>query len=146
MEEKQNVLTLKLLTYLIKLKNMTRINVGIPPAELTNKHLIAEAREIKRVPNCVAKGRFNLKGQPSEFKLDEGHVKFFYDKLGYLKERYEELYSECRRRNINVQYYGDAWNNVPQELMGGYSPTDRDRAIIRERIAERLKESKKKKN
>jgi len=26
---------------------MTRINVGIPPAELTNQHLIAEHREIK---------------------------------------------------------------------------------------------------
>ena len=46
---------------------MTRINVGIPPSELNDKHLIAEAREIKRVPNCVAKGRYNLKSQPKEF-------------------------------------------------------------------------------
>lgn len=125
---------------------MTRINAGIPPAELTKPHLIAEHREIKRVPNCVAKGRFNMKGQPMEFTLGEGHVKFFYDKLGYLKERYEELYAECKNRNIDVQYYGDAWNNIPNELMGGYNPTDRDREIIRERIKERIEESENKNN
>jgi hypothetical protein len=117
---------------------MTRINVGIKPLELTNKHLIAEARELKRIPNCVAKGRYNLKGQPKEFKLGVGHVSFFYTRLGYLKERYEELYAECKRRGFNVQYYGDAWNNVPPELMGGYTPTEKDIQIIKERINERL--------
>ena len=66
------------------------------------------------------------------------HVKFFYDKLGYLKRRYEELYAECITRGFNVQYYGDAWNDVPIELMGDYTPTNTDREIIRERISERL--------
>ena len=123
---------------------MTRINCGIPPCELEQEHLIAEHREIKRIPNCVAKGRFNMKGQPKEFTLGEGHVKFFYDKLGYLKQRYEEIYADCIRRELNVQYYGDAWNNIPPNLMGDYTPTDRDRAIIRERISERLENSKNK--
>lgn len=121
---------------------MTRINCGIQPSELTKSHLIAEHREIKRIPNCVANGRFNMKGQPKEFTLGEGHVKFFYDKLGYLKQRYEEIYSECKKRNLNVQYYGDAWNNIPSNLMGDYQPTDRDRQIIRERITERLSAKK----
>ena len=124
---------------------MTRINSGISPRELTQEHLIAEHREIKRVPNCIAKGKYDLKGQPKEFTLGTGHVKFFYTRLGYLKKRYDELYAECRRRNINVQYYGDAWNGIPEHLMGDYEPTERDRQIIRERIAERLKTSKKKK-
>ena len=31
---------------------MTRINCGIPPEELSDKHLLAEHREIKRIPNC----------------------------------------------------------------------------------------------
>jgi deoxyribonuclease (pyrimidine dimer) len=117
---------------------MTRINVGIPPEELTQKHLIAEHRELKRIPNCISKGKFDLKGQPKEFTLGKGHVKFFYTRLGYLKERYEELYKECIKRNINVQYYGAAWHNVPPDLMGHYEPTDRDREIIRQRIKERL--------
>lgn len=117
---------------------MTRINVGIPPKDLTRQHLIAEHREIKRVPNVVSKGKFNLKGQPKEFTLGTGHVKFFYDKLGYLKQRYEELYSECRNRGFDVTYYGDAWNDVPKHLMGDYTPTERDIQIITERINERL--------
>jgi hypothetical protein len=121
---------------------MTRINVGVKPAELTNKHLIAEAREIKRIPNCVAKGKFNLNGQPKQFTLGTGHVKFFYDKLYYLKKRYEELYNECINRGFKVQYYGDAWNGIPDHLMGDYTPTDTDRQIIIERITERLKTSK----
>lgn len=117
---------------------MTRINSGIPVEELTDKHLLAEAREIKRIPNCISKGRYNLKGQPKIFTLGTGHVKFFYDKLLYLKNRYEEIYKECKKRNFNVTYFGDAWNNVPKELMNDYSPTDRDREIVRERIKERL--------
>ena len=121
---------------------MTRINVGVPPMELCDKHLMAEAREIKRIPNCVAKGKYDLKGQPKEFTLGTGHVKFFYSRLGYLKNRYEELYSECVKRGFNVTYYGDAWNDVPKHLMYDYIPTDRDIKIIKERISERLKTMK----
>ena len=122
---------------------MTRINCGIPPSELCNKHLMAEAREIKRIPNCVSKGRFNLVGQPKGFTLGKGHVKFFYDKLLYLRNRYEELYLECISRGFNVSYYGGAWDGVPDELMNDYEPTDYDRFIIRERISERLIEMNK---
>lgn len=117
---------------------MTRINAGIPVRELTNKHLIAEHREIKRIPNVIAKGRYNLKSIPPQFTLGKGHVSFFYDKLGYLKERYVDLYNECRARGFNVQNYEASWNDVPKELMNGYVPTSRDIEIIRERIAERL--------
>lgn len=117
---------------------MTRINCGIEPAELNNKHLIAEHREIKRIPNCVSRGRFNLKSIPKEFTLGKGHVAFFYDKLNYLKERYEEIYKECKSRNFNVTYYGNAWDNLPKELMNDYIPTERDREIIRQRIKEKL--------
>jgi len=122
---------------------MTRINVAIKPKELTDKHLMAEHREIKRIPNCIAKGRYNMKGQPSEFTLGTGHVKFFYDKLDYLKNRYESLYEECLKRGFNIQYYGDAWDGVPKHLMGDYTPTQRDREILLERIAERLSNTKK---
>jgi len=117
---------------------MTRINVGVKPIELTNKHLMAEHREVKRVPNCVAKGRYNLNNAPKEFTLGKGHISFFYSRLGYLKKRYEELYAECIRRKINVQYYGGAWDNVPKELMNDYEPQERDRQIIMKRIKERL--------
>jgi len=113
---------------------MTRINCGIPTEELIDKHLIAEHREIKRIPNCISKGRYNLEGQPKDFTLGKGHVKFFYTRLAYLKERYEALHQECLKRGFKVTYYGNAWDNVPLEFMGYYQPTDKDRKIVRERI------------
>jgi len=117
---------------------MTRINVAIPPAELNTRHLLAEHRELKRIPNCVSRGRFNLKSTPKEFTLGKGHVSFFYDKLEYLRKRYEDLYEECINRNFNVSYYGNAWDDVPKELMNDYIPTQRDEQLIRERIKEKL--------
>lgn len=124
---------------------MTRINCGIQPAELSREHLIAEHREIKRIPNCVSKGRFSLKGQPSEFKLGPGHVKFFYTRLGYLKKRYEDLYKECLRRKYDVTYFGDAWNDIPPEYMNDYVPTKKDIEIVKQRIKERIDDSRRSK-
>lgn len=117
---------------------MTRINAGIPPAELVDKHLLAEHREIKRIPNTIKKGRYNMIGKPDEFVLGPGHVKFFYDKLQYLWNRYHALHEECKRRGFNVTYYGEAWAGVPQELMNDWVPTEEARALIRARIQERL--------
>lgn len=117
---------------------MTRINVGIDPSELNMKMLMAEHREIKRIPNCVKKGRFSMVGQPKEFTLNTGHVKFFYDKLLYLKIRYEKLYAECTKRGFNVQYYGDAFDGIPEKYMNDYTETERDRQLILERIKLRL--------
>lgn len=117
---------------------MTRINVAIPPQELTAKHLIAEHREIKRIPNVVAKGKFNINSVPPSFRLGTGHVAFFYNKLLYLRNRYETIYTECVKRGYNVQYYGNAWDGVPAHLMNDYTPTKADEQIIRERISERL--------
>jgi hypothetical protein len=117
---------------------MTRINVAIPPRELTTRHLIAEHREIKRIPNVVSRGRFNLKNTPLKFTLGKGHVAFFYNKLEYLRKRYEELYAECKARGFNVTYYGNAWENVPECFMNDYTPTAEDEQIIRQRINEKL--------
>ncbi len=113
---------------------MTRINVGIPVKKLSREHLLAEHREIKRIPNCIVKGRYNIKGQPKKFKLGIGHVKFFYNKLGYLLNRYKEIYAECIRRKFDVQDYSSAWDKVPKELMGDYKPTKEDIKLIKERI------------
>ena len=121
---------------------MTRINVGIPPAELINQHLIAEHREIKRIPNCIAKGKYKMEGIPDKFKLGTGHVKFFYDKLLYLKNRYWKLYIECIKRGFNVQNYIGAWDNVPKELMNDYKVKATDCIIIRKRINDRKTKTK----
>jgi len=117
---------------------MTRINVGYPVENLTTKHLIAEHREIKRIPNTIVSGKAVVRDIPETFRLGTGHVKFFYDKLGYLLERYHDLYAECLRRGFNVQDYSGAWDGVPSHLMGNYTPTDSDKVIIKERINSKL--------
>ena len=117
---------------------MTRINVGYPVAKLTGKHLIAEHREIKRIPNTVRSGRAVIKDLPPVFTLGTGHVKFFYDKLGYLLERYKELYAECKRRGYQVQNYESAWQGIPEHLMGDYKGTDEDFQLIVDRINSKL--------
>ena len=57
---------------------MTRINT-IPPQELCDKHLMAEIREITRIPNTIKTGKAIIANIPDTFRLGSGHVKFFYD-------------------------------------------------------------------
>ena len=116
---------------------MTRINVSVPPKELSDRHLIAEHRELKRIPNAIRSGRAVIENIPAKFTLGKGHVKFFYDKQLFLKVRYEQLYSECINRGFKVTYYGNAWDGIPDNLMNDYSPTKGDDRIIRKRIKER---------
>ena len=116
---------------------MTRINV-VPPEELCDQHLLAEHRELTRIPNAVAKGKFHLRGQPLDYKLGEGHVRFFFDKLTFLKQRYDLLHQECKARGFNVQYI---WpETLPQDpnLWKDYQPTEQALFINRERIKERM--------
>ena len=82
---------------------MTRINAFIPPANLCDKHLLAEHRELKRIPNQINKWNYNLDWQPKNYTLWKGHCKFFYNKLQFLKNRYIELYKECLNRWFNIQ-------------------------------------------
>lgn len=119
---------------------MTRVNV-IPVKELTDKHLLAEHREIKRIPNVIISGRFSMTGQPEEYKLGTGHVKFFYSRLHWLFRRYIKIYDECIRRGFNVQDYTLSFVTAIKmhpELAGGYTPTTESTRINRERIKERL--------
>ena len=113
---------------------MTRINVGILPRELPDKLLLAEHREIKRIPNVIKSGRFSLVGQPDRFTLGKGHVKFFYSRLRFLQNRYNSLYAECIARSFNVQDYSSAWSGVPEHLYMDYEATEEDRSLIVERI------------
>src|ERR1700722_7646505 len=99
---------------------MTRINISVPPKELSAKHLIAEHRELKRIPNSIRNGKAVIENIPPKFTLGKGHIKFFYDKMLLLKKRYEELYRECINRGFKVTYYGSAWDGIPENLMNDY--------------------------
>ena len=124
---------------------MTRINV-VPVAELTDKHLLAEYRELPRIFGASKKwhergGR--VRDLPTTYRLGKGHVLFFYYKLQYCFARQRALVAECKRRGFNVQHEPsrDLIDWAPHYLLGNYMPTRAALRINRERIATRLDEA-----
>jgi len=123
---------------------MTRINIGIPVKELTRLHLLAEHRELVRIPNTIRSGKAVVKDIPAQFTLGKGHVKFFYTRLKYLHDRYNELYRECVERGYNVSDFSSAFHDLPGDLYNDYKPTKADSELVRQRISERLAAQKEK--
>lgn len=92
---------------------MTRINC-VPVYHLCRQHLIAEYREIPRVFDLARKWYWRHEASrefalrrpsldrsdtlPDRYGMGQGHVRFFYDKLGYIRQRHAELATEMRRR------------------------------------------------
>ena len=118
---------------------MTRINV-VPVEELCDQHLLAEHRELTRIPNGILSGKLKTyyPDQPKEYTLGPGHVKFFVNKLDWLLVRYIRLDQECKIRGFKVVFkfpkeiFKDEW------LFNWYIVTEKDRAINRARIQERM--------
>lgn len=124
---------------------MTRINSAIPVRNLTDEHLLAEHREIKRLPYFLQKSVSceTIRNIPKEFTLGKGHVTFFLDKQRFLYERYKEIYNECLRRGFNVTNYEENWNTIPEQYFNIYVPTNKEHCLIVGRISERISNSKK---
>lgn len=120
---------------------MTRINSAISVKCLTDEHLLAEHREIKRLPQCLKKSK-NL-CIPDKFRLGAGHIKFFLDKMSFVKNRYKMIYEECLMRGFDVVNYSENWDSVGNEYMNGYEPTREERELLIERISDRLMNSSK---
>lgn len=122
---------------------MTRINV-VPVETLSRLHLQSEYKEITRVFTLVSKAqskgknKWNIKA-PKEYTLGTGHVLFFYPRLKYILNRYNELSNEMRNRGYSP-------NQIPDESliarihpswMGDYTPTPEAVEINLQRIRER---------
>ena len=124
---------------------MTRINC-IPPTELTGPHLVAEYRELPRVV-ALANAAWPRRGAyarsiPSRYVLGAGHVLFFYDKLGWLRERFSELVDEMHRRGYRTSYTALPPVRVGVEWCKEWSPDATALADNRARIAERLRSAR----
>jgi hypothetical protein len=109
---------------------MTRINV-IPPQDLCDEHLKCELREILRVPFALIQMAHRGKGlddvnvlpADAEYRLGDGHVRFFYDKLEFLYLRYKALRRETIYRGFLAS---DEWPHhieFPNELWNDWEPT-----------------------
>ena len=125
---------------------MTRVNV-VPPQELTNLHLLAEYRELPRIFALAhaAMQRGELPDDPrnpAEYTLGPGHVRFFYPRLYFLRQRFVSLVDELRARGYRPQYLDvprEIYDIMPTEWMQDYTPTSLALNINRARIQERLR-------
>lgn len=76
---------------------MTRINL-IPPADLTDQHLLAERRELPRIFGLAAP----KSPRPAGYVLGAGHVTWFYPLTRWLSQRQAALIAECLDRGFNL--------------------------------------------
>ena len=76
------------------------------------------------------------------YTLGAGHVKFFYDKLLFLRKRHEKIVVELLERNFKLSFplggVGEHLRLGHLELWNDYEPTAEALALNRARIAERL--------
>lgn len=84
---------------------MTRINL-VTPSMLTDKHLLAEYKEITR-PLTRLRKYLNAGKKPpmptsKTYILGTGHETFFIDKMAFLYVRYRLLCKELLARGVNI--------------------------------------------
>ena len=75
---------------------MVRINL-VNPKNLSDQHLIAEYNEILMLISYI-KRYPKLEGIPLNYCLGKGHMKFFKNKVEYLKKRHELIKNEMKKR------------------------------------------------
>ena len=124
---------------------MTRINSNVDPQKLMDQHLMAEYREL---PMVLASLRRSLKTQserevlkkiPPRFTLNRGHVLFFYNKLTFLKNRYDRLVNELHNRGYNLDQNRTLdLNGIPSTFFNDWTATPADDAVLEQRIKEKI--------
>lgn len=126
---------------------MTRINV-VPVECLTDKHLLAEYKEITRPFNKVIKrmekeNTSNL-SIPKTYVLGVGHETFFFDKLLWLWKRYAEVLYQLDNRGFNLDL--DRFFTIQSDLKtrlantdfwNDYTPTPEDMYLNMARLTKR---------
>ena len=120
---------------------MTRINC-VPVTELSRQHLVAEYRELPRV-FTLARAAWARGDEPvvhERYFLGEGHVKSFYCRLRWLRERWWHLHDEMVSRGYQANLprsLGRDTVELPPEWQGHWQPNEADMEINRARIKER---------
>jgi deoxyribonuclease (pyrimidine dimer) len=134
---------------------MTRINAGISPSLLANDHLIAEIKEILQLAGQFKTSLISvlkknkdisplMNSIPTTFRLNTGHVKYFYNKPDFLKIRFLKLKEEAINRGFAINaVFLDTW--AEYEHLGikkyciNWIPNSKDNDIIIERITSKVR-------
>jgi deoxyribonuclease (pyrimidine dimer) len=114
---------------------MVRINL-INPGKLADQHIIAEYNEILMLLGYVRRYP-EPKNIPEKYTLGKGHIKFFKNKLQYLKNRHELLKIEMKKRGFatNITINLSEFN---VKLINDWKPNNKDKKIIKKRLIEKF--------
>ena len=132
---------------------MTRINLT-PPAELCDQHLLAEWRELTRIPNGIMAGKYkvDLSKIPEKYTVrtednpggGKGHMTFFFDKLMFLYKRYKSIQEELTERGMAQANWWPSDSGIMspnfcfKNIWNDYQPTTEAIKLNRKRLAERM--------
>lgn len=124
---------------------MTRINLGIKPAELCDQMLVAEYRELPRMYAFAERRWTKYKGfcgpRPKHFKLNTGHMAYFLPYGGTLLVRWLHLCAEMKRRGFKINLL--SWRSLRWEgFIADSAEVRYARQLLTSRIQERLAEMK----
>lgn len=113
---------------------MVRVNI-INSRNLTDQHLVAEYLEIIMLVSYVKKHP-SLECIPEKYCLGRGHIKFFKNKLKYLKKRHEELKKEMKKRGFKARKILKI--RLTKKYMQDYKPTKKDKEVIKKRLIQKI--------
>jgi deoxyribonuclease (pyrimidine dimer) len=123
---------------------MTRINT-VEPSELLDQHLLAELREMVRLPKNLhislnrASKPFSEVEIPRQYVLGSGHVKFFYNKFKWLENRFLSLLVESDKRGFNINFRDvTIFRNVPTKYYKDWEATKDSLELNRDKLQERI--------
>ena len=125
---------------------MTRINL-VEPHQLTDKHLMAEYRELPRIFTAVLKLQAQGKTPadvdiPEHYVLGTGHMKFFYNKIKWLIDRYSNLFQELNSRGFKLdrELYSNVYDSaldIALQWCTSYNPKPEDIYLNMVRLCKR---------
>lgn len=125
---------------------MTRINI-ISVKKISNKQLMAEYHESIRVFSYVLKSKKIPEDIPSRYCLGKGHVKFFFNKIPYLLNRYKEINQELTNRGYrlnnetfskNLEKGKLALTKYPEIQVNNWIPSSEEMMVNQAQVDERL--------
>jgi hypothetical protein len=110
---------------------------------LTNRHLVAEWRELLRMPRFALKYDEPPKDMPERFTLGKGHMKSLLPHMQHLWFRQWDLGEEMEARDFKVdrnkarQTWDNYLINRPNWQLKRYMPNPRDFNLVLTRLKER---------
>ena len=120
--------------------SVVRINL-VDPHILSDQHIVAEYDEILMLVSYILRYP-SLTNLPVNYCLGKGHMRFFKDKILYLKKRHELLKKEMRLRGFVTRKSIDL-SLFSKSNLHDWKPSLADVSLVTKRILSRIKDKPK---